>query len=217
MGLIFIAQLVLLLCGIISVCFIWWQRWDSVVSSPVQRDSEVTREGRSLTYYSVRMPEFSGANIPATEWLYKVKATTKANQWSESTLLRMLPASLTGHTLTAYHKLLEEERLSSSSVLNSVAATFSPTCEDAQEKFFSLTMTDKDVGAYLKELEILLDASPLKDLPSVSKQSVLRQRFIDGLPQDVQTVLHVQSSSVPLLEIVSIARRYLQRSFTEEP
>ena len=73
------------------------------------------------------------------------------------------------------------------------------------------------MGAYLKELEILLDASPLKDLPSVSKQSVLRQRFIDGLPQDVQNVLHVQSSSVPLQEIVSIARRYLQRSFPEEP
>ena len=33
--------------------FISWQRWDSVVSSPVQRDSEVTREDRSLTYYSV--------------------------------------------------------------------------------------------------------------------------------------------------------------------
>ena len=161
MALIFI---VLLLCGIISVCFIWWQRWDSVVSSPVQRDSKVTREDRSLTYY-VRLPEFSGANIPATEWLYKVEATTKANQWSESTLLRMLPASLTGQALTAYHKLSEEERLSSSSVLNSVAATFSPTCEEAQEKFFSLTMTDKDVGACLKELEILLDASPLKDLP----------------------------------------------------
>ena len=217
MALIFITQLVLLLCGIISVCFIWWQRWDSVVSSPVQRDSEVTREDRSLTYYSVWLPEFSGSNIPATEWLYKVEATTKANQWSESTLLRMLPASLTGQALTAYHKLSEEERLSSSSVLNSVATTFSPTCEEAQEKFFSLTMTDKDVGAYLQELEILLDTSPLKDLPSVSKQSVLRQRFIDGLPQDVQTVLHAQSSSVPLQEIVSIARRYLHRSFTEEP
>ena len=143
-----------------------------------------------------------------------MEATTKANQWNESTLLRMLPASLTGQALTAYHKLSEEERLSSSSVLNSVAATFSPTCKEAQEKFFSLTMTDKDVGAYLKELEILLDTSPLKDLPSVSKQSVLRQRFID--PQDVQTVLHAQSSSVPLQEIVSIARRYLQRSFTEK-
>ena len=51
----------------------------------------------------------------------------------------------------------------------------------------------------------------------MSKQSVLRQRFIDGLPQDVQTILHVQSSSVPLQEIVSNACRYLQRSFTEEP
>ena len=217
MALIFIVQLVSVLCGIISVCFIWWQRWDSSLSSPVQRDSEVTREDRSLTYYSVRLPEFSEANIPATEWLYKVEATTKANQWSESTLLRMLPASLTGQFLTAYHKLSEEERLSSSSVLNSVAATFSPTCEEALEKFFSLTMTDKDVGAYLKELEILLDASSLKDLPSVSRQSVLPLRFIDGLPQDVQTVLHVQSSSVPLQEIVSIACRYLPLSFTEEP
>ena len=73
------------------------------------------------------------------------------------------------------------------------------------------------MGSYLKELEILLDASPLKDLPSVSKQSVLRQRFIDGLPQDVQAVLHVQSSSVPLQEIVFIARRFLQKSFAEEP
>ena len=217
MALIFIVQLVLLLCGIISVCFIWWQRWNSVVSSQIQRDNQVTREDRSLTCYSVRLPEFSGTNIPATEWLYQVEATTKTNQWSESTLLRMLPASLTGQALTAYHKMSEEERLSSSSVLNFVAATFSPTCEEAQEKFFPSTMTDKDVGAYLKELEILLDASPLKDLPSVLKQSVLRQRFIGGLPQDVQTVLHVQSSSVPLQEIVSIARRYLQRSFTEEP
>ena len=129
----------------------------------------------------------------------------------------MLPASLTGQALTAYHQLSEKERLSSSSVLNVVAATFSPTCEEAQKKFFPLTMTDKDVRAYLKELEILLDASPLKDLTSVSKQSVLWQRFKGGLPQDVQTVLHVQSSSVPLQEIVSIARRYLQRSFTEEP
>ena len=114
----------------------------------------MTREDRSLTYYSVRLPEFSGANIlatewlsniPATEWLYKVEESTKANQWSELTLLRMLPASLTGQVLTAYHRLSEEERLSSS-VLNSVAVTFSPTCEEAQEKFFSLTMTDKDGG-----------------------------------------------------------------------
>ena len=99
-----IAQLVHLLCGIISVCYIWWQRWDSVVSSPIQRDNPVTREDRSLTRYSVRLPEISGANILATELLYKVEATRKVNQWSESALLRMLPGNLTGQALAAYHK-----------------------------------------------------------------------------------------------------------------
>ena len=64
----------------------------------------MTREDRLLTCYSVQLPEFSGANISATEWLYKVEATRKANQWSESTLLRMLPAILTGQALAAYHK-----------------------------------------------------------------------------------------------------------------
>ena len=78
MALIFIAHLVLLFCGIISVCYILWQLWDSVISSPVQRDNEVARADRSLTYYSVRLPEFPGANIPATKWLYKVEATTNA-------------------------------------------------------------------------------------------------------------------------------------------
>ena len=70
MALIFIAQPALLSRGIISICYTWWQRWDALVSSPVQRDNQVTREDRSLTCYSARLPEFSGANIPATEWLY---------------------------------------------------------------------------------------------------------------------------------------------------
>ena len=59
MALILIAQLALLLCGILSVCYIWWQQWDSVVSSPIQRDNPVTREDRSVTCYSGRLPEFS--------------------------------------------------------------------------------------------------------------------------------------------------------------
>ena len=80
MAVILIAQLALLLCEIISVCYIWWQRWNSVVSSQIQRDNQVTREDRLLTCYSVPLPEFSGANILATELLYKVEATRKANQ-----------------------------------------------------------------------------------------------------------------------------------------
>ena len=73
MAQILIAQFALLLCGIISVCYIWSQRWDSVVSSPVQSYNQVTREDTSLTCYSVRLSEFSGANIPATKRLYEAR------------------------------------------------------------------------------------------------------------------------------------------------
>lgn len=158
------------------------------------------------------LTEFSGVNIPVTEWLSKVQAAKEANKRSDATLLRMLSSSLARQASTVFGILPADERSSCWRTLNATSA-FMPTAEEAQEKFFSLRLAGKEkVDLYLQQLEASLEVSPLQELPAGSKASVLRQRFIDGLPRTMQILLAALPSTVLLLEVTSMARWLLQRS-----
>ena len=172
-------------------------------------------------HYQVRLPEFDGSNISVAEWQRRVLAAKQANGWTDETVLQFLPASLTGSALVAYSSGRMASDSDLSSVLNAMSAQFQSP-ELSLREFYSLTWeTGQSVDDYLSRLQQCLDTAKLSSLGHDTREELLIQKFISGLPREVQMAFEMQTSRLPLQQCVHLARRMVRKplnpTYSERP
>ena len=182
----------------VCCCIIWWQRWDGSKPSPVPSASSV---------YSVKLPDFSGDAVE--DWVRKAKIIQEANCWSDATFLRMLPSCLSGRALTVFDSLGAEERSTAERVLQALVKCFKRNPADVLTEFYAIRwVSGQTVEQYLHRLEATLDRTGL-EVKDVTRDALLRHRFVDGLPARVRTAILQQAVQPSLEQSLEMARRLL--------
>lgn len=185
---------VLVCCG---GCYIWWQRWDT------RSRTHSTSPPERLESFRVAYPAFSGTNIPANEWLQRVEAVKLANGWGEETAIRMLATSLTGPALMAYHSLSTAGDFCTS--VTALANCFRSS--DTMQDFLRVQLdASESVLEYYYRLQICLDNANCP-MPPASREKLLREKFINGLPGFVKRSVECQDTDMAMNDLVELVER----------
>ena len=186
--------LVALVC--LGLSFIWWQRWDSRNASPSSlstlsssTSSSSAAPAQPCISYAVKLPEFSGDNVSVDEWLSKIDAVQHANGWSDDKLLQMLPTSLSARALLSFQKA---EGKPVYEVLNDIALACRLSPEESLGVFFATRWNSQETfEQYALRIETALNSSPLRTADNMTRETLLRQRFVEGLPLNFKRVFDV--------------------------
>ena len=142
------------------------------------------------------------------EWMHQVDTVRTANNWSEETGLRFLPASLTGPALAAFVTLPAGRKTKFSDAVSSLAATFQSST-DALGGFFSARWSpSQTVDEFFLQISQRLASANVPDLQPAARDLLLKQRFVDGLPRGVRAVIESQAT-LTLSDTLEMARRLL--------
>ena len=194
------------------VFFIWWQRWDGHCSTAVSMTHSRLSDAHRLNSV-VKLPEFSGTNIPAKEWQLKVEAVRKANGWSEAECLLVLPTSLSGKALKAHAQVIgEDASISLGALLGKVMLATSLTDNEALSKFYSCTWKSGSFDNFREKLVELYEQSPLCSVSGIARESVIRNQFIAGLPETIRNKVNALPLQLTLEQLTNFAAKCLSES-----
>ncbi len=133
---------------------------------------------------------FDDGNV--VEWLAKFAVCATANQWDDAAQLRRLPTFLSGRAFAVFQRLRDEQRDTIQHLTAAITEAYLPV-EARGAKYLEFQVagykTDEPVETYVYRIESLLSQA-LPALQDESRDQILKQKFIAGLPELIKNKLY---------------------------
>ena len=152
-----------------------------------------------------------------TDWLERFEICASANEWDKKTRALKLPTLLEKEALVAWLSIPEETRKNYDEVKQSLCSALKPKQFSSFAEFQARKLRPGEtVQMYLHHLQRLLE-SALPDLDAESKDKLLFQQFIAGVPDECSRALRSNPDITTTTQAVARARLLMSVSVEKQP
>ena len=174
-----------------------------------------SRESEKMENRHVSLPgRYSDGDF--TDWLERFEICAAANEWDKKTRALKLPTLLEKEALVAWLSIPEETRKDYDEVKRSLCSALKPNQFSSFAEFQARKLRPGEtVQMYLHHLQRLLE-SALPDLDGESKDKLLFQQFLAGVPDECSRALRSNPDITTTTQVVARARLLMSVS-VEKP